>query len=146
MPTDNVTLCMSCGTKLRPRQRRCPYCGRLRTERWPKNTPDSHKPSVSTAVDSAIATSQTRRSRLPVWIEFLSGVLGIHGLGYVLAGEWKRAIPWLIFSVFWEITRGIVLVTTIGFGCLCLGPLGLVISIVASVGLHRLLKKAELAV
>ena len=117
---------------------------------WP-DAPASLPPTQAMyAAPVASATPGTplvvqRQSRLPVWIEFFSGALGIHGIGYLLAGEVRTAILWFIFSFFWEALRASLAVVTLGTSCLCLGPAGLVISILVSIQLNRVIRKKELA-
>jgi hypothetical protein len=145
-PTGGVVNCPNCGTQVAANKRRCPSCGRMLDRYWPSAVPptaDMYELAAPLAATGAAQMPRQRRSRLPVWIEFFAGALGIHGIGYLMVGKVRPAVLWLIFSLFWEVLRAVVLTSTLGFGCLCLGPLGLVLALVVSTSLRRTIRQME---
>jgi hypothetical protein len=131
-------VCPSCGMPLQPRKRRCSHCGRQVAEPWPESTPLPLPPT-----QSMYQAAPRRRSRLPVLIEFISGAIGIHGIGYWMVGKRGRAVGWLIFSFFWEVSRLALLAATAGFGIVCLLPIGFCIAIWVALGVNRAIRRLE---
>jgi hypothetical protein len=150
-------ICPDCGSIVKTNQRRCPKCNRQLSIRWPDKpdaVPRTHAlfawrpgetpPKGASPLQAEVPLPpKVHNSRLPVWIEFIGGMLGIHGLGMLLVRRYATASGWLIFSFFWEVLRAAMIPLTAGLGCLCLVPIGLIISTFLTISVLRTIRKQE---
>lgn len=78
-------------------------------------------------------SSEVRRpSFAPVIVEFLLNLIGIFGVGWLMAGHRFVGILLLVFSLAWIATAAVVLTATFGFGLLCLGPMDFILLLLST--------------
>lgn len=68
----------------------------------------------------------------PVLVELLLNLIGIFGVGWLMAGYRFAGMLFLVFSLAWLATAAVVLPTTSGFGLICLGPLDLILLLLST--------------
>ncbi len=79
----------------------------------------------------------------PVFVELVLNLIGIFGIGWLMAGHRVAGILLLIFSLVWITAAAIVTVATFGFALLCLGPMNLVLLLLSTLILLSRVRSAR---
>ena len=84
----------------------------------------------------------SHRARRHLTIEFLLGLIGLYGIGFLLSGKIRAGIGSLIFSAVWLAIRLVLLAVTAGISLIFLLPLTVVFAFSHTVTLRRMLRQA----
>jgi hypothetical protein len=86
----------------------------------------------------------SHRARWHVAIEFLLGLIGLYGIGFLLSGKIRAGVGALIFSALWLVIRLVFLAVTAGFALVFLLPLTIIFAFSHAATLRRTLRQALL--
>lgn len=155
------TICPACGFAIPAGKSNCPNCGRARAPQWPTNRAalyavepgpptssmsDTGSPSgqmISAHVSSSSLQRPVHINRGILWLEFLLGSFGVHGVGFFLVRKPGAAVGWLLFSLVWDAARLAILAATAGIGIVCIVPLGFCVSVFVTLSLRRSIRHIE---
>jgi len=72
-------------------------------------------------------------------LEIVFGFIGFLGIGWIYSGNREVGLRWFFGMLAWDILAAIVLVFTIGVGCVFTFPINLILTAISAVSLHKFL-------
>jgi hypothetical protein len=82
----------------------------------------------------------SRRARRQLAIEFVLGLIGLYGIGFLLSRNIRAGIGALAFSAVWFVIRIALLLATAGFLLIVLFPLTILFALSHTVTLRRTIR------
>ena len=106
-----------------------------------RNQGDMPRTNIPTYGDNV--PPHQRSSTGPVVAEVLLGLLGIYGVGWLIAGRTRFGAILLILSVLWILVAGAATLHTFGLALGCTVPANVVFMALSAIALHRSIHRAS---
>jgi len=99
-------------------------------------------PGYQQGVNVTVVNNAGTKNNTPLIVEILLSLLGVYGVGWLMAGETTTGIVLLILSfvVYWPLLI-VIAVFTLGFGLACDFPIGIAAIVINAILLNGVLNR-----
>lgn len=82
-------------------------------------------------------------SGVAIVLEVIAGLFGFFGIGWLISGYTTTGLLLLVGGIIWDVVGGLLSVTTLGFGFLCMGVVNIIVVVVSAIALNNRVNRAR---
>jgi hypothetical protein len=91
-----------------------------------------------------VVQPQQNNNTLAIVLEVVGGLFGIFGIGWLISGETKTGLMFLIGGLIWIAVAVVLTIVTLGIGLVCIFPIDIGILITSTLLLNNKLKQRSM--